>query len=76
MIPVTLVAFGVAVGPVVAALLVGDAERVPEGARLPWGMGDTAHLGPVTARVDAVPAEPVAVTAEPVADESEPVLAA
>jgi hypothetical protein len=50
MIPLSLVAFAIAAGPILAAMLLRDAERVPEPARLPWGMGGTAAV-PATPRL-------------------------
>ena len=54
-IPLTLVACTIVLGPVLAALLVRDAERVPADSRLPWGMGATDVPLVHTAREPWVP---------------------
>lgn len=44
MIPLSLVAFTIAIGPILAAMLLRDAEHATEPTRLPWGMGGTAAV--------------------------------
>ena len=51
MIPIALVAITVALGPIVAALLIPEDDGAPEANRLPWGLGGTAGA-PVPVRVD------------------------
>jgi hypothetical protein len=47
MIPLSLVACTIALGPILACVLLRDAERLPAATRLPWGI-DGADDAPVS----------------------------